>query len=125
MRSTSSGSGPFYGMVAVLILTLLALLGLETKLFLRLLSSEQSSSRRRETEWATERERLLNRAMTKDWQSYAQLQSSMVVTGSPSEEYVSMSDEAEAARAGFTGFGEEVYVELDTGTELSEIGFGG
>lgn len=36
-----------------------------------------------------------------------------------------MSDEAEAARAGFTGFGEEVYVELDTGTELSEIGFGG
>lgn len=64
--------------------------------------------------WEAERERLLNRAMTKDWESYAQMTGAPAA--SPSElPPVGMSDETEsaqwAARAGALGLG-ETFVEI-------------
>lgn len=70
-------------------------------------------------------ERLMNRAMSNDWQTFTQLSGSMVQVNAP-EEYIGMSDTDELVRAGQAiagaeGFGEEVLV--DYGDDLRNLGF--
>ena len=57
--------------------------------------------RREKQQWEVERERLLNRAMTKEWTTYAQLVNGMVTSTSPSDEPpVGLNDEEELRRIG-------------------------
>ncbi len=77
--------------------------------------------------WERERERLLNRCMTKEWESYVQMTGQMGTTSglsSDTSEVVGMSDESEAARwAAAMGQGEplgETLVEMER--DMSELG---
>jgi hypothetical protein len=59
------------------------------------------SSQRREEAWERERERLLNRAMTKEWTTYTQMSASMQAgpPDSPGDDPIpGLSDEEEAER---------------------------
>ena len=78
------------------------------------LDTTRQDFREQRCSWEAERERLLNRALTKEWESYAQM------TGAPAASPsdlppVGMSDETEsaqwAARAGALGLG-ETFVEM-------------
>lgn len=74
-----------------------------------LLTEERSSNLRREAQWELERERLLNRAMTKEWTTYAQMTGALSVSSPQADEpAVGMSDLEELRRAGLLdGIGEE------------------
>ena len=65
--------------------------------------------------WEAERERLLNRAMTKEWESYAQMSAAMVASSPSDLPPEGMSDETESkqweARMGALGLG-ETFVEV-------------
>lgn len=79
---------------------LLNLLSQERERGQALLQAEQERNNSRELRAEHERERLLNRAAAKEWQTYVQLEGSrnQGTFGSPSEPYVGMSDEAELER---------------------------
>lgn len=88
------------GYVLLASLFLVILIGL-TAVFLKLLKVEREANLRREISWEHERERLLNRAMSREWQTYVQVEGSKNPSpsfGSPSEPYLGMSDEVEAER---------------------------
>lgn len=83
----------------------------------------QTSHRQREITWEAERERLLNRMMTKEWQSYVQMNGAMqTASDSQSEPEKGLSDEEELRRIGVDpeGLG-ETYVEM---SGFPELGFG-
>lgn len=76
-----------------------------------LIDSLRTDHREERMAWERERERLLNRAMTREWTSYVQMQGAMQSSNSTSDPYVGMSDEEELRRAGLTdaeGYGEVI-----------------
>lgn len=89
-----------YEFVASLLLLVLLLSG-QTFLFWKLWSRQQTQHQEERINWERERERLLNRAMTKEWQSYQQMQAALVpnfgLTSDPAEAR-GMSDEEELRR---------------------------
>lgn len=101
-------------------LVLLVLLLLEGVIFLKLWTRQLTSHKEERVNWERERERLLNRAMTKEWESYAQMAAAIVPTShlvSDPTEGVGLSDEEELRRVGKAiaeaeGIGETL-VELD------------
>lgn len=73
--------------------------------------------RQEKKDWLVLEERLLNRCMTKEWTSYAQMSSGMSVSSNYEGEGIGLSDESEAAawaaaHGGLEGLG-ETYVEVD------------
>jgi hypothetical protein len=87
-----------------------------------LIETMRSDHRAERINWERERERLLNRAMTREWTSYLQMLPTMENSGSTSEESKGMSDEEEMRRAGFSdpqGFGEVV---VDMTDEMRMLG---
>lgn len=83
---------------------------------------QMESHQKAQNQWEVERERLLNRCMTREWASYVQMQSAMMTSTSPSispEEARGLSDEEELRRVGadLANAQElgEVYVEFDDG----------
>lgn len=107
-----------YELLASLLLLIFLLTG-ETVLFWKLWTRQENQHREERINWERERERLLNRAMTKEWTSYAQMQASQILSfASPSDDPVrGMSDEEELSRIGrdlveAEGLGETL-VELD------------
>lgn len=83
-----------------------------------MVSDLRKDHERQRATWEHKEERLLNRCMTKDWQSYVQMNGAMQVASSTSEpgEGIGMSDESEARRwaeaHGIPEFG-EVLAEQD------------
>lgn len=104
----------------VLVICFLPPAGTTVFLFFLLLKQE-SRHREREITWERERERLLNRAMTKEWASYVQMQGMLQTnSNSGSDPAVGMSDEEELRRIGeIQGIG-EVFVDL--GDDARELG---
>lgn len=111
------------GYVLLASLFLVILIGL-TAVFLKLLLMEREANRNREISWEHERERLLNRAMSREWQTFVQVEGNRnqgPSFASPSDPYIGMSDEEEAARehaaavaalAGGYGLGEVINDDL-------------
>lgn len=97
---------------------LLVMQALSVKVFLSLHRDQMQQHREERRTWEVERERLLNRAMTKEWETYVQMQSAQVVLPSTSDEAPrGMSDDEELRRIGRAeveadGLGETL-VELD------------
>lgn len=87
--------------------SLMTLLLLSQLLWLKVLQLVMKENRRREDSWMLEKERLLNRASSKDWQTFTQLQGSMAVSGSsdptnhPDGPVGLGSDEVELERSGY------------------------
>jgi hypothetical protein len=72
----------------------------------KMLQAEKAANQRREDSWALERERLLNRMSSGDWQTYMQLQSSMQTSTGPvsvqSDGPIGLgTDETELLRSGY------------------------
>lgn len=109
-------------------LTLLAL-----RMMLRFFQKELETLRTDHTaqrqSWEVERERLLNRCMTKEWESYAQMSTAMQVASSSSDHLPpeGLSDETEGRRwaeqHGASGLG-EVFAELHGADETDIRGLG-
>lgn len=79
------------------------------------------SHRVREGTWELKEERLLNRCMTKDWQSYTQVTSAMVSSTSEPGEGIGLSDESEA-RAWANAHGELEIGDVLFEQDLRELG---
>lgn len=87
----------------------------------KLLIQEREDHRKTQDRWEVERERLLNRAMVKEWTTYAQMTTAMSSASISEADGRGLSDAEEMRRAGFTdGIGEEVA--LDMRDELHELG---
>lgn len=91
----------------------------------QLLENQRKDHLEQRTTWNLERERLMNRVMTKDWESYAQLSQSLVVSSSSDLPPQGLSDETEAARWAeangiLPGTG-EVFVDLETAQDLGFV----
>ncbi len=84
-------------------------------LYLLLLTMKEH--RREKQKWEEERERLLNRSMTKEWASYLQMQTPTKLDST--SDYLGMSDEDELRRYGQQPVGE---VLVDLGDEMKELG---
>src|SRR5687768_6661105 len=95
-------------------------------IFLRLMKSQEAIFSSQRVSWELERERLLNRAMTKEWESYTQMSQAMMVastSNSDPAEGKGMSDEEELRRYAQTyhetvGLGEVI---VDMSDELEEL----
>lgn len=100
-----------------------AFLGLIPSGFLTwILLQSQKDHKEQRVNWEQERERLLNRAMTKEWESYTQMSQALLAQASPltSEQYQGMNDAEELRRAGAQdGVGEVLY---DFTEEFKELG---
>ena len=88
-----------------------------------LMKQERELHREQRINWERERERLMNRVMVKEWQTYTQMTQAM----NPSEDSsaLGMSDEEEVRRyldsLGQTqGIGEETLVDMEP--EMKELG---
>ena len=90
-----------------------------------MVEAERGTHREERRQWEIERERLLNRCMTRTWESYVQMSAAMVAPGSSTsgfDESQGLSDEEEIRRAGEAqqqGLGE---VLLDYGNDFEELG---
>src|SRR5215510_9937243 len=86
-------------------------------------SKERLDHREQRINWERERERLMNRVMSKEWTTYAQMTAAMEPSLEPSSQ--GMSDEEEIRRyeqsiGESLGIGEEVLVDMEP--ELKELG---
>ncbi len=92
-------------MVYFALVSLMVLLLLSWFLFWRILDRLMKDQQRREDSWTLERERLLNRSMSKEWTTYAQMTGSMQSTSTsdiPGSPPVGLStDEEEFRRSGY------------------------
>ncbi len=79
------------------------------KFFQSQLEQTRTDHREQMRSWEVERERLMNRVMTKEWESYTQMTAQMQVAGSVSDTSppVGLSDEREA----------EMWAQMHGGTE--------
>jgi hypothetical protein len=115
--------------VAVSLLILLLVVGMSL-IFLWLLKQQMMEKeklilghREERINWERERERLLNRSMSKEWTTYAQMVAAGPTSPSTSDEPLrGMSDEEELRRAGFIdqGLGEP-FVDLQLDDEMKNI----
>lgn len=90
-----------------------------------MVEAERGTHQTEKRQWEIERERLLNRCMTRTWESYVQMSAAMVTPGSSTsgfDESQGLSDEEEIRRAGESqqqGLGE---VLIDYGNDFEELG---
>lgn len=78
--------------------------------------------------WEVERERLLNRAMTKEWESYTQMSAALTVTSPSDQPPQGLSDETEAQRwAEAHGAVGETFAELHgiSDNDIRDLGLSG
>jgi hypothetical protein len=87
----------------------------------KLLQTEQQTNREREKEWIVERERLLNRSMTRTWQDYRETSASMVVHDNGPRPVGLSSDEEEMRRAGLGADVDFERLHELTGTSPNEL----
>lgn len=96
--------GYFALVSSLMILVLLVLLVLSWKMHQQQMEAQRKDHTARENSWTLERERLLNRVQSADWQTYTQLQAGLQVSdpsGPPPEGPVGLgTDDTELERSG-------------------------
>lgn len=94
---------------------------LPSLLMFYLVIHQQRQFQNEKNQWDLKEERLLNRAMTKEWESYTQLSHALMNQALPStsEPYQGMNDEEELRRFGQQPVGE---VLVDYSDDLRELG---